>query len=263
MWPSPLTSPTPRPWEKRFVPGMGWPGELGSLIGCISQGRVGSAPGVNQAICPSRLTSATATPSERNTLSTTVFFHVMSGFGVSAAAEKAAISGSGSRTEMINQVRRRIVAPLRAGVTVRQSRLLAAATRLGVIGLDYGACGRQLQQAVKVLPACCFLAPREETKWAVGHKCPVWRKRAQNCQLHRIVGISRRFHGHFCPAQRIGVQWQWQFSSGVFGACSRRGLGSDNEAMMNKQLVEVVLPRLARTLYHELERYRSGKLDED
>jgi hypothetical protein len=32
---------------------------------------------------------------------------------------------------------------------------------------------------------------------------------------------------------------------------------------MNKQLVEVVLPRLARTLYHELERYRSGKLDED
>jgi len=76
------------------------------------------------------------------------------------------------------------------------------------------------------------------------------------------VGISKRFHGHFCPAQRIGVQWQWQFSSG-FWRCSRRGLGSDNEAMMNKQLVEVVLPRLARTLYHELERYRSGKLDED
>jgi|SRR6516165_4126660 hypothetical protein len=31
---------------------------------------------------------------------------------------------------------------------------------------------------------------------------------------------------------------------------------------MSKQLIEVVLPRLARTLYRELKRYRAGKLDE-
>jgi hypothetical protein len=31
---------------------------------------------------------------------------------------------------------------------------------------------------------------------------------------------------------------------------------------MSKQLVEVVLPRLAKRLYRELKRYRAGKLDE-
>jgi hypothetical protein len=31
---------------------------------------------------------------------------------------------------------------------------------------------------------------------------------------------------------------------------------------MSKQLIELVLPRLAKTLYRELQRYRSGKLDE-
>lgn len=31
---------------------------------------------------------------------------------------------------------------------------------------------------------------------------------------------------------------------------------------MSKQVIEVVLPRLARTLYRELRRYRAGKLDE-
>jgi hypothetical protein len=31
---------------------------------------------------------------------------------------------------------------------------------------------------------------------------------------------------------------------------------------MSKQIVELVLPRLARTLYRELQRYRSGKLNE-
>jgi hypothetical protein len=31
---------------------------------------------------------------------------------------------------------------------------------------------------------------------------------------------------------------------------------------MGKQLVELVLPRLAKTLYRELQRYRSGKLNE-
>ncbi len=31
---------------------------------------------------------------------------------------------------------------------------------------------------------------------------------------------------------------------------------------MGKQLVELVLPRLARNLYGELQRYRAGKLDE-
>ncbi|MFO0967164.1 MAG: hypothetical protein U0793_16490 [Gemmataceae bacterium] len=31
---------------------------------------------------------------------------------------------------------------------------------------------------------------------------------------------------------------------------------------MNKPLMEVVLPRLARPLYHQLERFQSGKLDE-
>jgi len=31
---------------------------------------------------------------------------------------------------------------------------------------------------------------------------------------------------------------------------------------MAKQLIEMVLPRLARTLYRELQRYRAGKLDE-
>jgi len=32
--------------------------------------------------------------------------------------------------------------------------------------------------------------------------------------------------------------------------------------LMNKPLMEVVLPRLARPLYHQLERFQSGKLDE-
>jgi len=32
---------------------------------------------------------------------------------------------------------------------------------------------------------------------------------------------------------------------------------------MSKQLIELVLPRLAKTLYRELKRYRSGKLDQD
>jgi hypothetical protein len=32
---------------------------------------------------------------------------------------------------------------------------------------------------------------------------------------------------------------------------------------MSKQLMQVVLPRLARPLYRELQRYRSGKLDDD
>jgi hypothetical protein len=31
---------------------------------------------------------------------------------------------------------------------------------------------------------------------------------------------------------------------------------------MSKQLMEVVLPRLARPLYHQLRQYRSGKLDD-
>jgi hypothetical protein len=31
---------------------------------------------------------------------------------------------------------------------------------------------------------------------------------------------------------------------------------------MSKQVIEVVLPRLAKTLYRELRRYRAGKLDE-
>jgi hypothetical protein len=31
---------------------------------------------------------------------------------------------------------------------------------------------------------------------------------------------------------------------------------------MSKQLIDLVLPRLAKTLYRELQRYRSGKLDE-
>jgi hypothetical protein len=31
---------------------------------------------------------------------------------------------------------------------------------------------------------------------------------------------------------------------------------------MSKQLVELVLPRLAKTLYRQLQRYRSGKLNE-
>jgi hypothetical protein len=32
---------------------------------------------------------------------------------------------------------------------------------------------------------------------------------------------------------------------------------------MSRQLIELVLPRLAKTLYRELQRYRAGKLDED
>jgi hypothetical protein len=31
---------------------------------------------------------------------------------------------------------------------------------------------------------------------------------------------------------------------------------------MSKQLIEVVLPRLAKTLYRQLQRYRAGKLDD-
>ena len=31
---------------------------------------------------------------------------------------------------------------------------------------------------------------------------------------------------------------------------------------MSKQVIEIVLPRLAKTLYRELRRYRAGKLDE-
>jgi hypothetical protein len=32
---------------------------------------------------------------------------------------------------------------------------------------------------------------------------------------------------------------------------------------MTKQLMEIVLPRLARPLYHQLQQYRSGALDDD
>jgi hypothetical protein len=32
---------------------------------------------------------------------------------------------------------------------------------------------------------------------------------------------------------------------------------------MSKQLIELVLPRLAKNLYRELQRYRNGKLDDD
>jgi hypothetical protein len=32
---------------------------------------------------------------------------------------------------------------------------------------------------------------------------------------------------------------------------------------MTKQLMEIVLPRLARPLYHQLQQYRSGVLDDD
>ncbi|HEV3204771.1 MAG TPA: hypothetical protein VGY77_10320 [Gemmataceae bacterium] len=32
---------------------------------------------------------------------------------------------------------------------------------------------------------------------------------------------------------------------------------------MSKQLMEVVLPRLARPLYHQLKRYQSGQMDDD
>jgi hypothetical protein len=32
---------------------------------------------------------------------------------------------------------------------------------------------------------------------------------------------------------------------------------------MNKQLMEVVLPRLANPLYHQLRKYRSGRLDDE
>ena len=42
--PSPFKSPTPRPCENRNVPGMTFPGLLGSLIACISQGSCGVAP---------------------------------------------------------------------------------------------------------------------------------------------------------------------------------------------------------------------------
>src|SRR5689334_24126566 len=42
--PSPLISPTPRPCANLNVPGIGLPGALGSLIGCISHVWVGSLP---------------------------------------------------------------------------------------------------------------------------------------------------------------------------------------------------------------------------
>src|SRR5271165_5505504 len=51
--PSPLTSPTPSPCAYLNVPGTSFLGLLGSLMGCISHGCVGSLPGLNQAICPS------------------------------------------------------------------------------------------------------------------------------------------------------------------------------------------------------------------
>src|SRR5262245_29502700 len=63
--PSPLTSPTPRPCENFCVPGISLPvpgtglpsfiigATLGSLIGCMVHGLVGSWPGSNHAICPS------------------------------------------------------------------------------------------------------------------------------------------------------------------------------------------------------------------
>src|SRR5437868_1098562 len=45
---------------------------------------------------------------------------------------------------------------------------------------------------------------------------------------------------------------------------SRAGAGilDGGESPMNKQLMEVVLPRLARPLYRQLRRYRAGELDE-
>src|SRR5438552_13457851 len=41
-----------------------------------------------------------------------------------------------------------------------------------------------------------------------------------------------------------------------------RGAGGPREGVMNKPLVELVLPRLAKNLYRELQRFRSGKLSE-
>ncbi len=32
---------------------------------------------------------------------------------------------------------------------------------------------------------------------------------------------------------------------------------------MNNQLIEIVLPRLARPLYHQLQQYQSGQMDDD
>ncbi len=40
--PSPLMSPTPRPWLNFRVPGISLPGVLGSLIGCMIHSAVGS-----------------------------------------------------------------------------------------------------------------------------------------------------------------------------------------------------------------------------
>jgi len=35
------------------------------------------------------------------------------------------------------------------------------------------------------------------------------------------------------------------------------------ETLMNNQLMEIVLPRLARPLYHQLQQYQSGQMDDD
>ena len=42
----------------------------------------------------------------------------------------------------------------------------------------------------------------------------------------------------------------------------RRGRLTKRGKLMNRQLIELVLPRLAKRLYRELQRYRAGKLDE-
>jgi hypothetical protein len=65
-----------------------------------------------------------------------------------------------------------------------------------------------------------------------------------------------------------GVEFQWEYlPPGDFPRpASRseqaRSYSAEKGHLMSKQVIEVVLPRLAKTLYRELRRYRAGKLDE-
>jgi hypothetical protein len=43
----------------------------------------------------------------------------------------------------------------------------------------------------------------------------------------------------------------------------RRVILISERLIMNNQLMEIVLPRLARPLYHQLQRYQSGQMDDD
>src|SRR5260370_37251055 len=73
----------------------------------------------------------------------------------------------------------------------------------------------------------------------------------------------------FCPFGFTSLELKWRGQirslgekcrSGITGGCAYSFL---ENCTMNNQLIEIVLPRLARPLYHQLQQYQSGQMDDD